>query len=83
NVMALANRKSIEVQSEIDDITLEADKGSLVKLFIILLDNAIKYSDENGQIILRARSSKNKVVISVQDFGAGIRAGDLPYIFLS
>jgi len=81
NVKTLANHKDIEIQGTIDDISVEADSDSLAKLLTILLDNAIKYSHQNGKIIVRAYPVKNKVAVSVQDFGAGIRAGDLPYIF--
>ncbi len=81
NVKALAANKHIEIESTIDDIAVEADGDSLVKLLTILLDNAIKYSNPDGKIIVRANPIKNKVAISVKDFGAGIRASDLPYIF--
>ncbi|MHB8842019.1 MAG: sensor histidine kinase [Candidatus Aquicultor sp.] len=81
NVKALANNKHIEIEGTIDDVTAEADGDSLVKLLTILLDNAIKYSNQDGKIIVRAYPVKNKVAIIVQDFGTGIRASDLPYIF--
>jgi signal transduction histidine kinase len=81
DIEPLARAGHIEIQSDIGDVALEAEKESLAKLLIIFLDNAIKYSPSNGKIILRAQAIKNKVVITVQDFGAGIRAGDLPYIF--
>lgn len=80
-VQPLAETKNIEIRSDIDDIALEADRGSLAQLFVIFLDNAIKYSNENGKVFISAKDIKNKAVVSIQDFGVGIRASDLPYIF--
>ncbi|MEW5705878.1 MAG: ATP-binding protein [Actinomycetota bacterium] len=81
NVRPLALEKNIKIHSNIENIALEADRDSLVKLFVIFMDNAIKYSYENGEVFITAKSVKNKAIISVKDLGAGIRASDLPYIF--
>ncbi|RJX18297.1 MAG: sensor histidine kinase [Ammonifex sp.] len=80
-IQPLAEAKSIQILSDVQDISLEADKDGLVKLFTIFLDNAVKYSPENSKVNVAAAVRKNKVVITVQDSGIGIRAGELPYIF--
>jgi len=80
-VKALAREKEVEVRHALDDITIEANRQSLVKLFVILLDNAIKYSPEQRIVDVGATVRKNQAVIKVRDEGIGIRAGDLPYIF--
>lgn len=81
SVLPLAREKNIEIQGEIENISLEADKESLTELLIIFLDNAVKYSNENGKVIVRTITEHNKAVIAVQDFGIGIRASELPHIF--
>lgn len=80
-VQPLAEAKNTEIQSDIDDIAIKADKESLTKLFVIFLDNAIKYSNENGKVFINAKALKNEAIINIQDFGIGIRASDIPYIF--
>ena len=80
-VRALALEKHIEVRSSLEDVVLEAHRLSLVKLFVILLDNAIKYSPENRSVDVSVALKKNHVLIKVKDEGIGMRAGDLPYIF--
>ena len=52
----------------------------LEQMMIILLDNAIKYT-EKGSVNVSARWDDEKVVISVNDTGIGIDEQDLPYVF--
>ena len=46
-----------------------------------LLDNAVKYSYQNGRILIQASAPNQEVVLSVCDAGVGIAAGELPRIF--
>ncbi|MCL5291549.1 MAG: HAMP domain-containing histidine kinase [Actinobacteria bacterium] len=80
-VGALAQDKNISIGSDVDDVTLEGLRDNLVQLVVILLDNAIKYSSEGDCVNVRGRAQKGGVILEVQDSGAGIRAGDLPFIF--
>jgi two-component system sensor histidine kinase ResE len=47
----------------------------------ILLDNAIKFTSEDGLISLKISWDQNKVYLSVRDTGQGISEQDLPYVF--
>ena len=49
-------------------------------MFIILLDNAIKYT-EAGSVNVRVGWDDEKVTITVRDTGIGISEQDLPYVF--
>ncbi len=51
------------------------------QVLVILLDNAMKYTPEGGEIFLNARWNESHVVLSVRDTGIGISEGDLPYVF--
>ncbi len=51
------------------------------QVLVILLDNAMKYTPEGGEIFLNARWNESHVVLSVKDTGIGIAEGDLPYVF--
>src|SRR4029077_1573763 len=46
-----------------------------------LLDNAVKYSREDGEIQLSARRRDGEIALSVSDNGIGIANEDLPRIF--
>ena len=61
--------------------TLHADGTRLEEVVYNLLDNAVKFSPENGQIRLRATSRGSDIVLSVADSGLGIGKEHLPRIF--
>jgi signal transduction histidine kinase len=50
-------------------------------LFLVLLDNAIKFSHPGGKVILKVESGEARVTVSIEDFGSGISENDLPHIF--
>lgn len=80
-VESLASKKSIEFENELQDISIKGDKPSLVELFVILLDNSIKYSPEKSRIAIKLKSQDGKIIVKIKDNGVGIKATDLPYIF--
>lgn len=57
------------------------DTGSLIDLFNILLDNAIKYSPPKSTITLTLTQSKKQVEVRVTDEGCGIEASEIDRIF--
>jgi signal transduction histidine kinase len=61
-------------------LIISGDTDHLIRLFVNLLDNAIKYT-ENGTITLSARPSEDQAIIEVVDTGIGIPAEHLPHIF--
>mgnify|MGYP001235073852 CR=1 FL=1 len=78
----LAELKGIALHVDLDEqIELIADKERLHQLFVILLDNAIKYTPKPGRISLVCRRQFNQVLIKVEDNGCGIPPDDLPYVF--
>ena len=58
-----------------------ADRARLQEALYNLLDNAVKYSCEHGEIRLQARQRDEQVVLSVGDNGIGISKEDLPRVF--
>ena len=58
-----------------------ADENRLQEVIYNLLDNAVKYSQPEGNVWLRARRAGDCVHLSVTDEGVGIPAADLPRVF--
>ncbi|MBI4345441.1 MAG: ATP-binding protein [Elusimicrobia bacterium] len=60
---------------------VRADRGQLRQMLTNLLDNAIKYTGENGTVRLSAERTEGFVAVSVEDNGAGIPPEALPRVF--
>jgi two-component system OmpR family sensor kinase len=69
----LAMAKNITLSSTITpELPLRADEALLRRMLLNLLDNAIKYTPEGGNISLDCRKQGNEYVVSVTDTGEGI-----------
>ena len=79
----LAEANNIEVLCEDEEeVYLWADASHLNRLWILLLDNAIKYTPRGGTILIRAfADATGAPVCEIVDTGIGIEARDLPNIF--
>ena len=74
----------IELESNIsENVSLKGDKESIIKVVIILLDNAIKYTNKSGKINVNLQQEKNKIKLKIKNTGEGIKKEDLEYIFES
>ena len=62
-------------------VSLFADREKLIQVITNYLTNAVKYSNGNYDIEVSAFLEGDSVIVSVKDYGKGIPAKDLPYIF--
>ncbi|MCK4773266.1 MAG: histidine kinase, partial [Candidatus Krumholzibacteria bacterium] len=78
----LADMKSQELRlTKIEPVVLWADRDRLHQLIFNLLDNAIKYTPEKGNINVSLRVENGEALVIVEDNGIGIPGEDLPYVF--
>jgi two-component system, OmpR family, phosphate regulon sensor histidine kinase PhoR len=72
----------IKIESEVSDKTRAfGDEERLKQVIINLIDNAVKYTNENGEIKIGITKTDKDVFVSVSDNGVGIPKDDLPRIF--
>lgn len=77
------DEKSLELDVDFahEQINVLADKDSILRVAINLLDNAIKFSYENTKITISVWCDVSSAYVRVGNFGAGIEQKDLEHIF--
>lgn len=74
--------KSVELQTDIQPgLACLGDKSSLERLFVILLDNAIKYCGDNGKVGFNLVGENKKIRITVMNTGEIISKEDAQHVF--
>lgn len=77
----LAEAKNLSLNCETsENLIVFGDSDELIRLFVNLLDNAIKYT-ERGEISISANHNENSISVKVTDTGIGIPAKHIPHIF--
>ncbi|MBS7297925.1 MAG: HAMP domain-containing histidine kinase [Eubacteriales bacterium] len=85
-IISLENKideKSLELDVDFahEQINVLADKDSILRVVINLLDNAIKFSYENTKITVSVWCDVSSAYVRVGNFGVGIEQKDLEHIF--
>ncbi len=79
---ALASQKQIDYQLISNKELLVLGREDQIKQVIfILIDNALKFTPQNGQVLIGAESAKDLILISVSDSGSGIPLDESNRIF--
>ena len=79
---AIIYENGINLYTKIDnDIFITGDKESIKKLFSIIMDNAIKHTNNNGSIYVNLILDKNTVKLSIKNTGKGISSEHIEKIF--
>jgi heavy metal sensor kinase len=81
--LTLAQAKNIDFSADIpaDTLLMNGDEDLLEQLWLILLDNAVKYTPEGGKVRFAMRSVNARMEVSVRDSGIGISPQELPHVY--
>ncbi len=79
----LAEKRGVRVtlRQDVAEAVVSGDPGRLRQLFLILIDNAIRYSEARGEVSLYMGAAPKGVVVRVTDRGIGIAPDELEQIF--
>jgi two-component system OmpR family sensor kinase len=81
-VTSRALAKKIAIVRELsEELPYSGDEAFLHELFLIFLDNAIKYSPEGTQVRVTLEQEAGKIRVHFKDQGIGISSAHLPFIF--
>jgi PAS domain S-box-containing protein len=84
-VRRVARTHHVKVEAESPRLIVAADGPRIERVIRNMLDNAIKYSPDGGEVVVRARREEDGrgrwAILEVEDHGLGIPAADLPHVF--
>lgn len=82
-VKAIANKRKVTIHLTVaqPDIRILGDKSGLQQVFINLINNAVKFSPQEGQVEVSADASGERAAVSIVDHGLGIPTEALPHLF--
>ncbi len=72
---------SIEIDAPVEAIFVQADPVRLEQVIWNLLNNAVKFTPDEGRIRVKLRAEPQEVILTVEDNGQGIDESFLPHIF--
>jgi signal transduction histidine kinase len=80
---SLIMQKGIQVEANFDEeiSMVNADSDAIERVIINLIHNAVKFSYKDGKITISTKKQKNKIIVSVKDFGTGIDYDELTRIW--
>ena len=74
-------KKNLELFIDMDELEYHGNKALLNQVWINLIDNAIKFSPQNGKIKLKLHKKKDQVVFQILDNGCGMDEETKNHIF--
>lgn len=80
-ISPMAKNKKISLTPKLSGASVCGNAAALTELFVILLDNAVKYSPVHTKIQIVSRRTDGHVTIDVIDQGIGIDSADTPHLF--
>jgi signal transduction histidine kinase len=82
-VSSEAKKENLKFELELQDSLpiIEGDYKQLKQAFLNLLNNAIKYNKEGGEVVLTARGESDQIVITIADTGLGIPEDEQSRVF--
>lgn len=78
---AAASRHHIAVETSVEELNGEWDAARLERVFGNILSNAVKFSPEGGEVVIRVDRSGAWAEVRISDPGIGIPPDDLPHVF--
>jgi two-component system, OmpR family, sensor histidine kinase CiaH len=76
-----ATDRGVRVEVDPQPAMIAGDPARLRQLVMILVDNAIRHSPEDGRVGVQVRADDRGAALVVEDDGPGIRPEDLPHLF--
>ncbi|MDE5414556.1 sensor histidine kinase [Alkalihalobacterium chitinilyticum] len=77
----LWKNKNLDIHLELESHHVFADQDLFEQVWLNLITNAIRYTDENGMIEISLKEQANELIVSIKDTGKGIPKEAVPHLF--
>ncbi|MCL5410510.1 MAG: HAMP domain-containing histidine kinase [Patescibacteria group bacterium] len=78
---ASIKEKEIKIEKKTANVSIYGLPDRITELFIILLDNAVKYGFKKSKVAISVKKTDGNAQIKIKDNGTGIEESDLPFVF--
>ncbi|MES2352223.1 MAG: HAMP domain-containing sensor histidine kinase, partial [Pseudomonadota bacterium] len=78
---ASAKRIHIAWQLPAEEVTLDADYARVVQIYANILSNAVKFTPQGGNVVVRAERQDGELLVTIRDSGIGLDAESIARIF--
>src|SRR5271166_67610 len=79
----LAEARQVKLRTDVPErpVYVNGNDPALRRLFLVLVDNAIKYTPPGGSVAVSLASDRAGATVAIEDTGIGIEQSALPHIF--
>lgn len=83
SLQPLAEEKGLTIIDQVPDegLLMDGDSDTLIRLFVNLVDNAIKYTEQGAITVAAGATADQQIYVTISDTGMGIAPPHLPHIF--
>jgi signal transduction histidine kinase len=74
-------QQQLTIESQGQNFKIKADRDKIEQVFVNLIDNAVKYTEDGGQVRIYLVQQNGEVVVTVEDNGIGIQEEHLDRVF--
>ena len=75
------SKKDIKINVSLQEIMILGDEDLIFQVWINLIENAIKFSKQNGKIDIKLIKEKSNIIVTIKDYGIGMSEDELEKIF--
>ncbi len=72
---------ALDFKAPDEPVFVRGDKTLLVEMFVNLIDNAIKYNETGGSVVIEVEKAEDSLVVNISDTGMGIAENEIDRIF--
>jgi len=76
-----AKQQTLKINPKGDDFRIAADRDKIEQVFVNLIDNSVKYTEDAGRINISLLEQQDAITVTVEDNGIGIAKKYLDRVF--